>query len=181
MVHPYDPAMPREAALIVAVPDAEPIIGALRLRHDPSAALGVPAHITINYPFHPHFGRPADARGRLEALAAGFPAFDFRLSRVDSFPDVIYLVPEPKRAFLALIKAVAAAFPDSPPYQGQFEQVVPHLTIAHVKPNELEAMLARVSEAAHPALPIQAHARELCLIDNTEGLWRTRTTFAFRE
>ncbi len=104
--------IPHEAALIVPVPEAEPVIGQFRLRYDPSAVLGVPAHVTINYPFHPHFGRPADAHGRLEALAAGFPAFDFRLSRVASFPDVIYLVPEPKRAFLALIKAVAAAFPE---------------------------------------------------------------------
>ena len=43
-------AGPRESALLVAVPEAEPLVGALRLVHDPSAAVGVPAHITILLP-----------------------------------------------------------------------------------------------------------------------------------
>jgi 2'-5' RNA ligase len=179
LVHPYDPPIPHEAALIVTVPEAEPVIGSFRLRYDPSAPLGVPAHITINYPFHPHFGRPADAHSRLSELAAGIQAFDFALNRVAHFPDVIYLAPEPVEAFTALIAIVASAFPDSPPYEGQFAQAVPHLTVAQVKAEDLERVLAEVVQAAAPHLPIHCRAQELCLIDNTEGPWRTRTTFAF--
>jgi len=40
-----------ESAFAVNVPEAEPYVGALRERFDPSAALGVPAHITVLYPF----------------------------------------------------------------------------------------------------------------------------------
>ena len=42
--------MPR-TALIVPVPEAEPQIAELRLAHDSSAARGVPAHVTILFPF----------------------------------------------------------------------------------------------------------------------------------
>src|SRR6185312_14804244 len=46
-------SMPRRTALIVAVPEAETAVGALRREHDSSAALGVPAHVTILFPFLP--------------------------------------------------------------------------------------------------------------------------------
>ena len=36
-----------QTALIVRVPETEPCVAALRERFDPSAALGVPAHITV--------------------------------------------------------------------------------------------------------------------------------------
>jgi hypothetical protein len=39
------------SAVVVPVPEAEPRVGALRTALDPSAALGVPAHVTILYPF----------------------------------------------------------------------------------------------------------------------------------
>ena len=56
--------MPRRTALIVEVPEAEPAVGALRLEHDRSAARGVPAHITILFPF-------ADAAEAHRASQAG--------------------------------------------------------------------------------------------------------------
>nr|WP_189183206.1 hypothetical protein [Microbispora rosea] len=40
-----------ETALTVEVPSAEPLVRSLRERYDPSAAHGMPAHITIPYPF----------------------------------------------------------------------------------------------------------------------------------
>lgn len=48
--------IPSESALIVRVPEAEPLVGTFRDRFDPVARLGVPAHITLLYPFEP----PAD-------------------------------------------------------------------------------------------------------------------------
>ena len=44
--------MPKpESALVILVPEAEPLVRPFRHRFDPSAALGVPAHITLLYPF----------------------------------------------------------------------------------------------------------------------------------
>ena len=45
-------AMP-ETALVVEVPEAEPLVSQWRAQHDWSAQRGVPAHITILYPFAP--------------------------------------------------------------------------------------------------------------------------------
>jgi len=41
----------RQTALIAPVPEAEACVGAWQARFDRSAALGVPAHITVLHPF----------------------------------------------------------------------------------------------------------------------------------
>jgi hypothetical protein len=45
--------LPVESALIIVVPEAERLVKPFRDRHDPSAKDGVPAHITLLYPFKP--------------------------------------------------------------------------------------------------------------------------------
>ena len=45
--------MTARSALVVAVPDAEPVVGHLMLRLDANAVLGVPAHVTVLFPFVP--------------------------------------------------------------------------------------------------------------------------------
>jgi hypothetical protein len=42
-----------ESALVILVPEAEAVVGRLRQRYDLSAAVGMPTHITLNYPFLP--------------------------------------------------------------------------------------------------------------------------------
>ena len=46
---------PTESAVIVAVPAAEPAVRAHRQQFDRAAAWGVPAHVTVLYPFVPPF------------------------------------------------------------------------------------------------------------------------------
>src|SRR5689334_8297219 len=64
--------MPRRTALIITVPEAEEAVGALRLEHDSSAALGVPAHITILFPFAPPERVDETALASLFATCAPF-------------------------------------------------------------------------------------------------------------
>ena len=40
-----------ESALVVLIPEAEALAGPFRDKYEPSAAAGVPAHITLLYPF----------------------------------------------------------------------------------------------------------------------------------
>jgi hypothetical protein len=155
--------MPR-TALIVAVPEAEPAVGALRLEHDWSAARGVPAHITILFPF----ADPTVVSERAIAeLVASFPVFDFVLDRVDRFEDgPVWLHPEPSAPFSALIDAVWRSFPEYPPYEGAHDDVVPHLTISDV-PVEIDV-----------DVPIRATAREVTLIEEAaDGRWSVRRVF----
>ena len=155
--------MPR-TALIVAVPEAESAVGALRLEHDWSAARGVPAHITILFPFADPtvVNEPAIAE-----LVAAFPVFDFVLDRLDRFADgPVWLHPEPSAPFSALIDAVWRRFPDYPPYEGAHDDVIPHLTISDV-PVEIDV-----------EVPIRATAREVTLIEEAaDGRWSVRRVF----
>ena len=157
--------MPRRTALIVEVPEAEPAVGELRLQHDSSAALGVPAHITILFPF-------ADAaavdEGGLADLFSRFRAFDFKLDRVERFDDgIVWLHPEPSLRFVDLTSAVAERWPDHPPYEGMFDEPIPHLTVSET-PIDVQV-----------DLPIAARTREVTLIEEDEstGRWTKRRSF----
>jgi hypothetical protein len=154
--------MPRRTALIVPVAEAEAQVGELRLAHDSSAGRGVPAHVTILFPF-----LEADEvdEAAVADLISRFPAFDFELDRVDRFPDgTTWLRPTPSLPFVDLTAAVWQRWPERPPYEGAFDEVIPHLTISETP---IDVQLG---------LPIAARAREVMLIEEEEatGRWAAR-------
>jgi len=159
--------MPRRTALIVPVPEAEPAVSELRLEHDPTARLGVPAHITILYPFAPP--DTVDETSVAELLAP-FRAFPFELSSVERFgEDVTFLAPRPAQPFVDLIAAVTERWPEYPPYEGTVDTVVPHLTLGY-RPLDVSI-----------DLPIACVAREVTLIEeDDDGRWHARRGFALQ-
>ena len=74
-----------ETALVVTVPEAEDAVGAYRSRLDPAAAWGVPAHITVLYPFAPPV-RVAAVLPAIEDAVRSVRAFDFTLARTARSP-----------------------------------------------------------------------------------------------
>jgi 2'-5' RNA ligase len=159
-----------ESAIIVPV-NVPVGINRLRERMDPSAADGVPAHITLIYPFMPPSELKDDVRRRVEEIVAAEPSFTFVLGEVRRWPTVVYLAPEPDVPFRRLTQALAAAFPAYPPYEGVHEEVIPHLTVAADVPDDYYA----AAEHALPAfLPVRDVAREAWLIGHTPELsWHT--------
>src|ERR1700749_451732 len=106
-----------ETALLVPVPAAEPAVGQHRARLDEAARDGVPAHITVLYPFLPPSGISEPLLASLGRLFAGFAAFEFTLDRVGWFgEEVVWLGPHDPAPFKALIRAAVAAFPGYPSY-----------------------------------------------------------------
>src|SRR5687767_4670951 len=97
-----------ESALVVLVPEAEPMVAAFRDQHDPAAAAGVPAHITLLYPFKPPNEIDARACTVLRECFAHCTPFDFSLGAVRRFPAeaVLYLAPEPDEPFRQLTLAI---------------------------------------------------------------------------
>jgi hypothetical protein len=172
-----------ETALLVPVPAAEPAVGQHRARLDEAARGGVPAHITVLYPFLPPAGIGEALLASLGRLFAGLTAFEFTLDRVGWFgEEVVWLGPGDPAPFTALINLVFAAFPSCPPYGGQIPEVIPHLTIGHVGgPQALRA----AAESVRPCLPIEATATEVILMagprpgtpDTPPGQWRTIAAF----
>ncbi len=161
---------PGEGALIIPV-DVPVPVRRLRDRMDPSAAQGVPAHVTLLYPFMPPEALDDDTRRRLAQIVASEPVFSFVLARVARWPNVVYLVPEPDAPFRRLIGALGEAFPDYPPYGGAHSEVVPHLTIAADQPPDY---LAAAEHALPGMLPIRDVAREALLLGHKPAQpWQT--------
>jgi len=149
----------------VEVPEAEPQVGELLLQHDWSAARGVPAHITILFPFAD--GAEVDEEA-LADLFSRFPAFDFQLDRVERFEEgVVWLHPDPSARFADLTAAVWQRWPDHAPYEGEHDEPIPHLTVSET-PIDVSF-----------ELPITSRAHEVTLIEEApDGRWAVRRRFS---
>lgn len=120
-------------AVVVLVPEAEPVVAEHRARHDVAAGWGVGAHVTVLYPFVEPTSLDERVIARLGNAVLAVRRFDARLVEPRWFgEEVLWLAPEPEPAFRALTTTVSRAFPDYPPYGGEFDDVVPHLTVGHV-------------------------------------------------
>jgi hypothetical protein len=160
-----------QTAVVVPVSAAEPLVAPWRARFDPSAAQGMPAHVTALHPFVPATDRVV---AELRALCAASPVLDVRFARTARFPGVLHLAPEPADGLRRLTLAIAERWPEAPPYGGAFEEVIPHLTVAlGDHPGEVEAELRR-------GLPFAARLAEACLYEFDGSRWIARERLPFR-
>ncbi len=165
-----------ETGLILRVPEAEPLVGDLRASLDPNAAEGVPAHVTVLYPFRPSEQIDAAVEARLTEIFRGIPAFDVSLLVIARFPGVLWLAPEPRAPIDALTRACVAAFPDCPPYGGAFADPAPHLTVA-IQEKEARLDQAEARLRSRLSRPLRAHIGAVCLFENTAEGWREKARF----
>jgi hypothetical protein len=148
--------------LIMPVPGADDLL-------QPSAhEAGIPAHITLLYPFLGARTVDHEIESALGSLLREISAFDFALSEVGRFPGVVYLAPESAAPFAALVQALVERWPDHQPYGGAFEEIVPHLTVAYGED---------VPSGLTERLPIRARAQEVWLMSRTAGRWVRRASF----
>ena len=166
-----------ESAILLEVPEAEPLVGELRAVGDVSASLGVPAHVTLLYPFveDPDPGIVEELRW----FFAGVDGFRMEFATVGEFPEVVYLAPEPAGLVRGLTDALVRRWPDCPPYGGMFDEVVPHLTVVDTPDASLRL---RAREEVAGGLPVSAVAREASLWVHPEGEpWRCLARFPMGE
>jgi len=167
-----------ETALVVLVPEAEFFVKPFRDRFDPSAALGVPAHITLLYPFKPPDEIDEVLLAQLRDGFARFAPIVFALLSIRRFPGVLYLAPDPAEPFRALIRAITAWYPETPPYGGKWPDIIPHLSVASVAhQEELERIAAAFAQASQGALPIEVTTNNVSLLEKRSARWRVRTAF----
>lgn len=164
------------SALVVLVPAAAGFIEELRLVHDPMAARGVPAHVTVLHPFRAALDDAA--HDTIAAVAADASRWTVRFDAVRRFDDgVVYLAPEPAAPFAALTRRLAAAFPDCPPYGGAFAEPVPHLTLgSHLVAGEADRLAATLDGFA----PFTSSADRLTrLVEDDAGMWSIERSWPF--
>ena len=166
-----------ESALVVLVPEAESLVKPFRDLYDPSAALGVPAHVTLLFPFKPPAEMTSAVIDGLRQCFAGLPAFDFVLASASRFPATLYLAPEPVEPFRQLTLAICKQHPETPPYAGRHPDIVPHLSLAdRLDATTLDRVESEFAQAARDRLPIRARATSIALLENLTGGWQTRLT-----
>jgi hypothetical protein len=175
------PMLVTETALLVPLFVPHAVFGAFREKLDPAAKRGIPAHVTVLYPFVPPDRTHKALFDELRSLFAAFAAFDVSLARTAWFGEsVLWLAPEPATPFRKLTDAVATRWPEHLPYGGRFAEIIPHLTIGDGAPREA------LREAEHeiaPALPMAARASEVILMSGSSEprSWRTLARFPLGE
>jgi 2'-5' RNA ligase len=166
-------------ALVILVPEAEVLVKAFRDKYDPAATEGMPAHVTVLYPFKTLEQIGADVMAVLHNLCSRHSGFRFSLGALQRFPTVLYLAPRPETPFKALTRVVADRYPETPPYGGAFADIVPHLTIAHVgDAHRLDEISDEFRRAAGGKLPIHSYAGEVWLMAKQAERWRPQRAFA---
>ena len=169
-----------DAAVILAVPGAEPLIGALRREHTPGGTRGVPAHVTLLYPFVGADRINADVLARLRGAIDGADPFDLTLTETARFDDgVLYLAVEPADRIRALIARISDAFDRIPYDRFPPDEVIPHVTVATgegypdgATATDLE-LFDRLESQLASSLPLTGRAdRVVVLADSADG-WTT--------
>jgi len=133
-------------ALLVPVPEAEPVVRELRERYDPSAPEGMPAGIAVL----DDLAIPED-RAEFAARFASAPAFPFRLARAAAIDGAVVLVPDPVEPFRDLVRRATGREPERDPY----------LAVAF---SDRPPVLQALAMAVRQGLPVEAVATEIRLM-----------------
>jgi 2'-5' RNA ligase len=133
----------------------------------------MPAHITVLFPFLALDCIKVSERDELRRLFANHAALPVAFNGFGSFPQMVYLRPEPAAPLVELTSRVARRWPEAPPYAGAFDDVVPHLTIA-AGVDDVVAGDIRADVAC--ALPLRTVLREAWLMAFADG--KLTETFA---
>ncbi|MFF3691408.1 2'-5' RNA ligase family protein [Streptomyces sp. NPDC002187] len=167
-----------QTGLIVRIPEAELSVRGWRERLDPSAQAGVPAHVTVLFPFLAESRIDALVHSALAGVLGSHQAFDLRFERCGRLPEVLYLAPEPDTQLRQLTEAIADRWPEAPPYGGRFAEIVPHLTIAQ---GQEDAVLEEIEADLASRLPLTSHVSSVELIVHDGTKWQERASFALGE
>ena len=165
-----------QTGLVLPIPEAQAVVGRIRSRHDPAARAGMPPHVTLIYPFMDSKAFDAEAKARLLAVCAGTGLLELTFQRLGSFDDVLWLAPEPAEPVIRLTHRLTEAFPDFPPYGGAFDEVTPHLTVAHGDAGVFGKLSARLEPALRD--PVRSRVEHVALFGLSPVGWIEIERFA---
>ena len=148
------------------------MLQAVRTEHDPMAARGVPPHVTVLFPFIQGDALTRDVHTALATISASSPPFTARFARVELVDTMVWLVPSEQEPFLRLTAAVAARWPDHPPYSGVHPELIAHLTVLD---GSDDAAIREAENAAKLTVPFDAWVDAFRVIaEDDAGRWGIR-------
>jgi hypothetical protein len=164
-----------QTAVIIPIGPAEAAVAHHRRRLDVAASWGVPAHVTVLYPFVPPTEVDDTVIDRLAAVFAAALPFTCTFDKCAWFgEDVLWLAPDRDQEFRDLTNAVVERFPGYRPYGGKFDEVIPHLTVGESRGGATDDLRAAEAEVSR-MLPITARIEHGLLIEGTDqpDSWHT--------
>ena len=161
-----------ETAIVAMFPELEPLVGDARRLHTADGPRGMPPHVTLLVPF----ADSAEVDGlldRVREVFAAFASFESKLRETRRFPGLLYLAPQPAQPFVAITEALVEAFPEYPSYGGEFDEIVPHVTVAQGDADTLGA----IEEDLRGRLPVSVRVERAWLVEDAADGWRRNTPF----
>ncbi len=164
-----------QTGLVIPVPAADALLASVGARYPGTVREGVPAHVSLLYPFVAAAQldeRVTSVLGELLAEQAPMPVQFAECCREDGF---VALRPDPIDGLTELVSKTHRRWPDVVPYEGVYGDVEPHLTVA-MRCSEETAVA--IEQEVTAQLPISAELREAWLVA-FEGRWTLRGRFEF--
>lgn len=145
----------------------------MRRRLIGDAAEGVPAHLTLLYPFVEPARLDGAVRRRLARVADAHEPWAYDLARAATFPDTVYAAVERESPFVTLQADLERAFPGFPIYgpDRPFDYV-PHVSVLE---GPAASDPSRLRHPAWAALPVARRAAGIeVIVRDPGGRWGTR-------
>jgi hypothetical protein len=158
--------------LALMVPQAEPLVGEMRARLDPSARRGLGAHITLVYPWLDSADITEEAIRHLGAVTSRHEPVSFRLDRVDTVPSTVWLAPTPTEATVSLANSLEAAFPERPRIGPDFDRYVPHLSAARNVRKHRDNIVASLHDRLVIHGPVECLCKDVHVMEEGADGWR---------
>jgi len=171
------PMEKRESVLLVPILSVEALLRELRKKYDPSFLHRVPPHITILYPFKSPDEIGKGDIAKFKSVFSKVKGFSFILQKINNFPGVVFLEPSERGKFIDLTQKIVKLFPQYLPYEGEFEDINPHLTVGNELDNKFEQALEDTKRELESKLPIKAQAKEVWLMESENKMWTTKEKF----
>ncbi|MFC7344976.1 2'-5' RNA ligase family protein [Saccharopolyspora griseoalba] len=159
-----------QTGVVIPVPEAQPLLAAVTERFPEAVRSGVPAHLSLLYPFVQADSLDDHVITELTSIFAEQAPLPVKFAACHRRGAFVALRPEPSDGVEALASAVQRRWPDVVPYEGRYD-ADPHLTVAMHTTEERAAIIER--ELVPEWVPLSAELREAWLVE-FDGQWHLR-------
>ncbi|MGH3845329.1 MAG: 2'-5' RNA ligase family protein [Pseudonocardiaceae bacterium] len=164
-----------QTGLVIPVPAADPLLTLVETRHPGTVRQGVPAHVSLLYPFIDAAELDEQVSRALSELFIEQAPMLVEFVECYRRGGFVALRPAPIVELTELTRKAHDRWPDVVPYEGVYGDVEPHVTVA-TRASEETAMT--IEQEVTEQLPISAELREAWLVA-FEGRWALRGRFEF--
>lgn len=157
----------QRSSVAVIFPEFEELLRPWRLRFT-DGGRSIPPHVTLLYPFYAPPETDVAVLERIRVAVAVSAPWEATFATLESFgEETFFLAPSDPEPFIALTRRLQAAFPELPLYEGEFQKIVPHLTVLKASRAGTPDEAADAVRSLQQLLPLKAFVPEVILMQRT--------------